>query len=114
MQTRMQLQANAIKAGGSAATGGIKPYTGVFDCARKVIAAEGVGGLYKGLSTLVTGSIPKAAIRFAAFNQFSQMLKDSDGTLTTSSRLLAGLGAGFSEAILAVRSREPRPIKSLV
>jgi solute carrier family 25 (mitochondrial citrate transporter), member 1 len=57
--------------------------------------------LYKGLSTLVAGSIPKAGIRFASFEFFKKMLSDDKGNLPSSKTMLCGLLAGFSEAIFA-------------
>jgi len=100
VKTQLQLQAADVKSGGTA------KYTGVLDCAKKTVQTKGVLGLYSGLTTLVVGSIPKAAVRFAAFNQFKEMLKDKDGKLTPLRTMLAGMGAGVSEAILAVTPME--------
>lgn len=100
VKTQLQLDAASAKAGGEAR------YTGVLDCAKKTVQTKGVIGLYSGLSTVVTGSIPKAAVRFAAFNQFKSMLKDDQGKLTPLRTMLSGLGAGISEAILAVTPME--------
>lgn len=49
----------------------------------------------------MVGSIPKAAVRFAAFNELSNRMKGPDGKLSTTSTMLAGLGAGIFEAIIA-------------
>jgi hypothetical protein len=46
-------------------------------------------------------SVPKVATRFFAFESLSASLKGPDGKLSTSSTLLAGLGAGVAEAIVA-------------
>jgi solute carrier family 25 citrate transporter 1 len=86
-------------------------YKGIFDCAKQTIKEKGVGGLYRGLSVLVYGSIPKSAVRFGAFEQFKQQLVDEKGNLAPSSRLLCGLGAGVSEAILAVTPMETVKVK---
>jgi len=57
-------------------------------------------------STLIVGSIPKAAVRFAAFEQFAERLRDDKGKLSSTRTMLAGLGAGVCEAIFAVTPME--------
>lgn len=42
--------------------GGIKKYNGIMDCV-KTVKTNGVFGLYRGLSVLLYGSIPKSAVR---------------------------------------------------
>ena len=44
-------------------SGGGRKYNGIVDCVKKTIKANGVRGLYTGLSVLIYGSIPKAAVR---------------------------------------------------
>lgn len=82
-------------------------YKGPIQCGIQTVKERGFFSLYRGLSTLVVGSIPKAAVRFAAYNQFQQMLRDKNtGKLTATKSMLAGLGAGISEAIIAVTPME--------
>merc|ERR1712096_352695 len=71
-------------------------YTGVTDCVKKTVASHGVRGLYRGLSSLVYGSIPKSAIRFGTFEYLANQTRASTGEkkLTTGQGLLCGLGAG--------------------
>ena len=57
------------------------------------------------------GSIPKSAVRFGAFEQFKSRMVDEKGNLSASSKLLCGLGAGVSEAILAVTPMETVKVK---
>ncbi|KTF73467.1 hypothetical protein cypCar_00042668 [Cyprinus carpio] len=38
-------------------------YKGIGDCVKQTVRDHGVKGLYRGLSSLVYGSIPKAAVR---------------------------------------------------
>ena len=45
-------------------------YKGIGDCAKQTVKQSGIRGLYRGLSVLVYGSIPKSAVRFGAFEQF--------------------------------------------
>ena len=45
-------------------TGTVRKYKGIIDCVRQTVKAHGVLGLYRGLSVLLYGSIPKAAVRW--------------------------------------------------
>jgi hypothetical protein len=57
VKTHLQLDQNSKKAG-------LPPkYDGMVDCVRKTVRAHGVGGLYRGLSVLLYGSIPKSGVR---------------------------------------------------
>lgn len=49
---------------GSSRRGEAKRYNGMIDCAKKTIQNRGVFGLYRGLSVLLYGSIPKSAVRY--------------------------------------------------
>lgn len=88
-----------------------KKYNGIADCVKKTIQTRGFFGLYRGLSVLLYGSIPKSAVRFGAFETFKNKLVDKNGNLTAGTRLLAGLGAGVSEAIFAVTPMETVKVK---
>ena len=86
-------------------------YKGIQDCARQTVKERGVLGLYRGLSVLVVGSIPKSAVRFGTFEQFKKMKMDEKGNLRPFDRMLCGLGAGVCEAILAVTPMETVKVK---
>lgn len=86
-------------------------YKGILDCTKQTIKTNGVGGLYRGLPILLYGSIPKSAVRFGGFEQFKKLMVDEKGNLSPISRLLCGLGAGVSEAILAVTPMETVKVK---
>jgi len=86
-------------------------YKGIVDCGRQTINERGVRGLYRGLSVLLYGSIPKSAVRFGSFEYFKKLNVDEKGNLGPASRLLCGLGAGVSEAILAVTPMETIKVK---
>ena len=62
VKTQLQLDEKA----GTAA----KQYTGIWDCCKKTVQRHGVFGLYRGLSVLVYGSIPKSAVRYKFFIKF--------------------------------------------
>lgn len=44
-------------------SGGAKRYNGIADCVKKTVKSNGFFGLYRGLSVLLYGSIPKSAVR---------------------------------------------------
>lgn len=81
-------------------------YKGPLDCGISIVKQKGFGSLYRGLSTLVVGSTPKAAVRFASFNIFRNKLKDENGKLSTMNSMFCGLGAGIIEALVAVTPME--------
>ncbi|XP_037923207.1 putative tricarboxylate transport protein, mitochondrial [Hermetia illucens] len=91
--------------------GGAKKYTGIADCVKKTVKSNGFFGLYRGLSVLLYGSIPKSAVRFGAFETLKGRMADSKGQLSTSGKLLSGLGAGVCEAIFAVTPMETIKVK---
>ena len=48
---------------GSSRRGEPRKYNGVIDCVKKTVHSRGFFGLYRGLSVLLYGSIPKSAVR---------------------------------------------------
>ncbi|XP_021966873.1 putative tricarboxylate transport protein, mitochondrial [Folsomia candida] len=91
--------------------GAAKKYTGIVDCVKKTVKSNGFFGLYRGLSVLLYGSIPKSAVRFGAFEELKKYSVDSKGNLGPGQRLLCGLGAGVAEAIFAVTPMETIKVK---
>ncbi|SPO05528.1 probable citrate transport protein, mitochondrial [Cephalotrichum gorgonifer] len=57
---------------------------------------------YAGCTTLIIGNALKAGIRFVAFDQYKSLLADADGKLSGPRTVIAGLGAGVTESLLAV------------
>jgi len=104
VKTQLQLDEKTGK-------GGSKRYDGIVDCAKKTVKERGVKGLYRGLSVLLYGSIPKSAVRFGAFEELKKRNADANGVLSPGKRLLCGLGAGVSEAILVVTPMETVKVK---
>ncbi|KAI8872802.1 mitochondrial tricarboxylate transporter [Ramicandelaber brevisporus] len=83
------------------------PYKGPVDCIVQTVRTRGVLGLYDGLSALVIGTAAKAAVRFATYDSIKNMLADPEtGKLTKTRSMLAGLGAGMTEAVLVVTPTE--------
>ncbi|TDG43539.1 hypothetical protein AWZ03_010045 [Drosophila navojoa] len=91
--------------------GANKRYNGIADCVKKTVSERGFFGLYRGLSVLVYGSIPKSAARFGAFEYLRSKAVNSQGQLSNSGKLLCGLGAGVCEAIVAVTPMETIKVK---
>jgi len=96
-KTQLQLSAKAASKEGVASV----QYTGMIDCLKQHITKKGPLSVYSGLSTLIVGAIPKAAIRFGAFEQLRKMLKSPDAKeLTTFQTMMAGCGAGIAESFV--------------
>lgn len=82
---------------------------GPIGTARRIVQREGFLALYKGLTAVYTGIIPKMAIRFVSFEQYRDFLghhKDRLGVSGTAVTFAAGLGSGLTEAILVVTPSE--------
>lgn len=77
-------------------------YKGMISCGRTIAAEEGLRSLWKGLTPFIGQLTLKYALRMGSNAFFLEMMRDSNGQLSTSSRLVAGLGAGVSEALLVV------------
>ncbi|CAN0330158.1 unnamed protein product [Lampetra planeri] len=86
-------------------------YRGIGDCVGQTVRGHGVKGLYRGLSSLLYGSIPKAAVRFGMFEFLSNHMRDENGTLNSTRSLLCGLGAGVAEAVVVVCPMETVKVK---
>jgi len=84
---------------------------GPIGTAQRIIQREGFLALYKGLSAVYTGIVPKMAIRFVSFEQYKIVLGDA-GTQwntpvnTTAITFTAGLMSGLTEAVLVVTPAE--------
>lgn len=73
-------------------------YTGMIGGFRYHVQTDGVGSLYRGLAPVLVGSIPKAGIRFGAFDFIKRRLADEDGKTSAVRNLAAGMMAGAIEA----------------
>jgi solute carrier family 25 citrate transporter 1 len=62
--------------------------------------------LYSGCSALVTGNALKAGVRFVSYDYFKNRLADENGKISPGRSLIAGMGAGAVEALLAVTPSE--------
>ncbi|KAJ2547331.1 Mitochondrial succinate-fumarate transporter [Coemansia sp. RSA 1933] len=72
----------------------------------RIVQREGILALYKGLGAVVSGIVPKMAIRFSSFELYKSWLAGTDGKVSTSAVFVAGLGAGTTEAVAVVTPME--------
>lgn len=83
------------------------PKRGFIATGVHIVQRETPLGLYKGLGAVMTGIIPKMAIRFTSFEAYKQMLADSTtGGVSGGSTFMAGLAAGVTEAVAVVTPME--------
>ncbi|KAI1203248.1 mitochondrial carrier [Nemania serpens] len=99
IKVRMQLSRRARQPG--------LPKRGFIKTGAEIVRRETPLGLYKGLGAVLTGIVPKMAIRFTSFEAYKQVLADKrTGTITGSGTFLAGLAAGVTEAVAVVTPME--------
>jgi solute carrier family 25 citrate transporter 1 len=85
---------------------------GAMGVIRNTMKTSGPLGFYRGLSSMVYFATPKAAIRFSAFEQASNMLqKDGKPMFGAATSFVAGLCAGTAEAIVVTTPQETIKIK---
>ncbi|KAI0343467.1 mitochondrial carrier [Trametopsis cervina] len=99
IKVRMQLSRSG-RAPGTKARGFIA--TGAMIARRETPLA-----LYKGLGAVLSGIVPKMAVRFASFEHYKAWLADKEtGKTAVGNIFVAGLGAGTTEAVLVVTPME--------
>ncbi|ODV61760.1 Sfc1p [Ascoidea rubescens DSM 1968] len=91
IKVRMQLQRKT----------GAKP-AGFVRTGINIVKDEGFLALYKGLGAVCIGIVPKMAIRFTSYEFYRNLLRDDNGSISTGSTFIAGVGAGTTEAVLVV------------
>jgi len=80
----------------------IRAYNGSVDVIRKTVKERGIRGMYKGVTVLLSGTVPTYAVRFGTFDYLKDHFSNEDGQLSPLGRLGCGLGAGVAEAALVV------------
>ncbi|CAG8577747.1 690_t:CDS:2 [Paraglomus brasilianum] len=79
------------------------PRPGFIMTAVSIVRRESFFALYKGLGAVVTGIVPKMAIRFSSFEAYKGLLTNKQtGVVSTTATFFAGLGAGTTEAVMVV------------
>lgn len=92
----------------SALRGTVRASLGPIGTAHRIVQREGFFALYKGLTAVYTGIVPKMAIRFLSFEQYQEALAklEHNGKKTSRLTFVAGLASGLTEAILVVTPAE--------
>lgn len=67
-----------------------------------VSKTQGVSSLYVGCPAFVVGNTVKASVRFLGFDYIKSLLADKNGKLSGPRGVIAGLGAGLLESVVAV------------
>ncbi|KFG84613.1 putative succinate-fumarate transporter [Metarhizium anisopliae] len=99
IKVRMQLSRRARQPGA--------PKRGFIKTGVEIVRRETPLGLYKGLGAVLTGIVPKMAIRFTSFEAYKQLLADpATGRVSGQATFLAGLAAGVTEAVAVVTPME--------
>ncbi|KAH7514411.1 mitochondrial carnitine/acylcarnitine carrier-like protein [Ziziphus jujuba] len=77
-------------------------YAGAIDAVKQTIAAEGPGGLYKGMGAPLATVAAFNAVLFTVRGQMETLLRTEPGApLTVNQQVVAGAGAGVAVSVLA-------------
>ncbi|KAL2129616.1 hypothetical protein VTI74DRAFT_7531 [Chaetomium olivicolor] len=99
IKVRMQLSRRGRQPG--------MPSRGFIATGVEIVKKETPLGLYKGLGAVLTGIIPKMAIRFTSFEWYKQILANKEtGKVSGQGLFFAGLAAGVTEAVAVVTPME--------
>ncbi|ODQ49419.1 hypothetical protein PICMEDRAFT_70961 [Pichia membranifaciens NRRL Y-2026] len=98
IKVRMQLYKKATTAGVKA--------PGLFATGYNIFAQEGFFALYKGLSAVCIGIVPKMAIRFSSYGFYRSLFTDEKGNISGPFTFLSGVMAGVTEACIVVNPME--------
>lgn len=79
---------------------------GFIQTGTEIVKRETPLGLYKGLGAVMTGIVPKMAIRFTSYEEYKRLLSDKDGVIHSGGNFMAGLAAGVTEAVAVVTPME--------
>lgn len=83
------------------------PKRGFIKTGTEIVRKETALGLYKGLGAVLTGIVPKMAIRFTSFEWYKQLLANkTTGVVSGQAIFFAGLAAGVTEAVAVVTPME--------
>ncbi len=82
------------------------PRRGFVRTGAEIVRRETPLGLYKGLGAVLTGIVPKMAIRFSSFEWYKQLLLKPGQTIDGGKIFVAGLAAGVTEAVAVVTPME--------
>lgn len=75
-------------------------YNGIFHCGNQLVHNYGITSLYKGMNASLAQVGGKAAIRFTIYDFINNYLKDNNGHVSNSKKLVSGLLAGTIESVI--------------
>ena len=67
------------------------PKRGFLTTGSEIIKRETPLGLYKGLGAVITGIVPKMAIRFSSFEAYKRMLEDKETCVVSGKGVFVGM-----------------------
>lgn len=77
-------------------------FSGAIDAVKQTLAAEGAGGLYKGMGAPLATVAAFNAVLFAVRGQMETLLRSQPGApLTVGQQVICGAGAGVAVSFLA-------------
>lgn len=74
-------------------------YKNSFDCFKKIMAKEGIKGLYSGLGAQLVGVAPEKAIKLTVNDLVRKIGTDDEGRITMKWEIAAGMSAGATQVI---------------
>ncbi|KAG0323467.1 hypothetical protein BGZ99_002768 [Dissophora globulifera] len=100
LKVKLQTQYSPAKGAVGAATGAVKPYTGVLDAGIRTFRQQGLRGLYRGMDITLMRDVPSYFTYFVTYEGGKRILAHFNhggqvDALTTPELLLAGGIAGF-------------------
>lgn len=99
---KIRLQAHVCPVGGTSPCGDPHHVTGSFDAAKKIVRAEGVRGLWRGLNATLLLAIPTTGMYFTLYEVFRERLSDIHPQASkTASAVMAGASARIAAASVA-------------
>jgi solute carrier family 25 citrate transporter 1 len=69
---------------------------------QKTVSQHGVGGLYRGAGVRIIGAGFQQMCRWGAYTNLANVFRDDKGKLSVLGSIAAGMGAGITEAVIAV------------
>ncbi|TGO45096.1 hypothetical protein BOTNAR_0701g00030 [Botryotinia narcissicola] len=77
--------------------------TGLFRTGYGIVKSESLSALWKGSGPVLTGIVPKMAVRFTSFETYKRLLSGQQtSTLSNTKLLAAAISAGVTEAVVIV------------
>ncbi len=96
IKVRMQLSRRKVGPG--------QKKRGFLQTGKDIVKRETAFGLYKGLGAVLTGIVPKMAIRFTAYEWYKQLLADENGVVTSGKTFTGGFMVALSSVVANIYS----------